>query len=447
MRIPSKKFIVILVVFFLISILSVGAYIAAHGHKSITLTPQFTVITVYQNDTIFALSDFNKSQGTYLWNVTFTSGNFRKVETVNTFNYNVLKIKSNKTGEYAISLNFSVSQMHIRSNVVHISVLNKSSNLRISSNLASTNLTSPVTFFVSRLPYNSSRVTTGFEWFVDGTPLQNYAGPTATVLFQKAGVYSVYAEAILYNGSSIISNAIQIQVTSSGFWNGSDMAAIGGYFVGPMLVHTPLNYSNYILWNGPGVYLPYGEYQVSFTMAISNITGSNYSVISLEVQGSVNSTSSIYFTKNIVRGNFHNPNEFTTFTMTFNQTFHRNVGFNFMGVSASTNLTIYLRCISLNHVGAQNIQNGSNLTIETYSKSTNLTTSVNFSIVCIPADYKELVTGFEWFVDGTPLQNYAGPTATVLFQKAGVYSVYAEATTGVLHRLPVSTSITSIRFD
>ncbi len=239
MRNPSNKFILILMVFFLIAIFSFGGYIAVHGHKSITLTPQFTMITVSQNDTIFALSDFNNSHDTYLWNVIFTSGNFRKVETVNTFHSNILKIRSNKTGEYSISLNFSQPQVHIMSNIVHVSVLSKPSNLRISSNLTSTNLTTPVTFFVSKLPYNSSRVLTGFEWFANGTLLQNYAGSTATVLFQRAGLYSVYAEAILYNGSSIISNRIQMRVTPSGSWNGSDMATVGGYFVGPLLIHTP----------------------------------------------------------------------------------------------------------------------------------------------------------------------------------------------------------------
>ena len=240
-------------------------------------------------------------------------------------------------------INYSVRPVGIQN-------IQNNSHLAIEADSKSTNLSTPVTFYTVGIPADSREAVTGFEWFINGTPLQSDAGPTATVLFQRAGIYQVYAEAVFYNGSSIMSNRVQMQVVPSGFWNGSDMAAVGGYYSGPLLIHAPSNYSAYVLWNGPGVYLPLGEYIVNFTMAISNTTGSSYPVISLEVQGSVNSTASVVFAKNIVRGDFPGPNKFTTFTMVFNQTFQRNIGFNFMGNSASTNLTIYLKSIIVNYL-------------------------------------------------------------------------------------------------
>ena len=425
MRISSAKFFIIIVVATLIITFSAGVYVVNIYSKSIALTPQNTVVTVDQNDIILALSNFNTSQGNFTWSIIRQGVDLRDAETVYTSHFNSLKFSANVTGEYIISTFFSSSRIHIQSNDVQVLVINKDSSLVIDSDFQVANLTSPIKFFALRVPYNDSNIVTGYEWFVNGTPLQQYIGSTATVLFHRAGIYSVYARAVLYNGTTIVSNTVEIPVVPSGFWNGSDMAGVGGYVNGPLFIHTPSNYSGYILWNGPGVYLPYGEYEVNFTMAISNTTGSGFPVVSLVVQGSVNSSFSIGSVKNIVRGDFPGPDEFTTFTIIFNQTFDMNVGFNFMGNSASTNLTIYLRSISVSPAGANNVQTGPNFTIEARSKSTNLTSPVSFSVANIPSTYKGLVSGYEWFVNGTPLQQYTGSAATVLFHRAGIYSVYA----------------------
>jgi hypothetical protein len=362
--------------------------------NKVKVIPSDTMVTVGRNDTLFAFID-NKitRQGSFTWKVELLSSNVPFSSSVTIENGSSFEFRENRVGTYGVSLIYNFHSLKLQSNKVEIDVVNGSTTLLINSDHIYGNLTDPIAFSVTHRPDLGSDLLLGYRWYVDGNPLNQYTSSRISVLFRRAGVYSVYARALLYNGSSINSNIINTTVVPSGYWNGSDMAAGSGYFSGPLLVHTPLNSSSYILWNGPGVYLPHGEYIVNFTMMISNTTGRNYPVMSLLVQGSVNSTTSISKTLNIYRDNFNGPMQYKTFSIIFNQTYDENIGFNFIGESPNHNITIYLRSISVSPVHS-GLSNGVNFTIKSNKNVLNLTSEKTFLVSELPSDDAGMILGY-----------------------------------------------------
>jgi len=172
--------------------------------NKVIVVPSKTIISVGQNDTLLTfVRNRITTQGSFTWNVKLLSSNGTFSSSVTIINNNSFEFRENRVGVYSVSLIYYFNSLKLQSNKVEIDVVNAINTLLIKSKHIYGNLTASIAFSVLHNPYLGSDLLLGYRWYVNGNPLQDDTSPIISIMFQRAGVYSVYARALLYNGSSI----------------------------------------------------------------------------------------------------------------------------------------------------------------------------------------------------------------------------------------------------